>query len=562
MAHEIQPINDRQEEQSSLPAHMHLDHLGLRLAYFGYTAVPAGILLDIMTQGQHGESAAVAAFLGGTVGYWAPHLHKAIEPGLRAARHAWDYLNRNHSGRTKHRLLNKDWWMGYDITAYGGEEGPQAELEAEEAQAELPAGEPDIDQREIPPEPDPSNSQRSAIPEQFSLGKQALDAIREVNHQRYIYFGRTASREVLISLNDMYHVLDIASSGKGKSNRFRLAMMQLVDLAETYFINPLANGVKAVTDNRKVEVWQPIFDRLANRKPIKERAEILHLMTALVAEIQTRERQEAARDFSWSERPIFVFIDELPEVVARCPEAIELLDKIGRTGRQFHIFCWVASQTANVNDIGLSTAAQAQFKTRIYGGGDKTSADRVMKGSVTRENETILQTSRAGLSLMLADGFSSSEFVRAPLLSNEALFAYFDLPPFQKEEWLGPLSVNQQPGRRMGNLMEMDLSFSFARHIPSTFSARNETLRAPADENESDMKRLPEHDEKHESLPEKDETFIPSHEDEIAVLMAVLQLQNEGVNVTREAIKQRLGWNNAKHPVVKFVCDKHKIAVR
>lgn len=560
MAHEMQPTDDREEQQSSLPAHTQFEHLGTRLAYFGYTALPSAVLLDIMTQGQLGESAAVAAFLGGAAYYWAPHIHKAIQPGLRAFGSVWDYLNRNNSGRAKHRLLNKDWWLGQDITVYAENEEDEAEeIEADEELAELPEGEP-----ETAPEPDSAeaNPQHPLIPDQFGIGRNILAAIRDVNQQRFVYFGKTATRQVVISIDDMYHVLDIASSGKGKSNRFRLAMMQMVDLAETYFINPLANSVKVVNDRRQIEVWQPIFDRLANKKPIKEGSEILHLMTALVAEIQNREQQEAARDFSWREQPIFTFIDELPEVTARCPQAVELLDRIGRTGRQFGVFCWVASQTANVNDIGLSTASQAQFKTRIYGGGDKTSADRVMKGAVTRENETILQTSKAGLTMMLTDGFTGSEFVRAPLVSNEALFAYFDLPPFQKEEWMAPVSASQYPARRVTNLMETGLSFSPERHTPSTFPARNETPRAPLYENESAVKRLPERDERHETFAEKDETFIPSHEDEIAVLKAVLQLQNEGINVTREAIKQQLGWNNAKHPVVKFVCDKHKIAVR
>lgn len=37
---------------------------------------------------------------------------------------------------------------------------------------------------------------------------------------------------------------------------------------------------------------------------------------------------------------------------------------------------------------------------------------------------------------MLADGMPASSFVRAPLVSNEALFDYLELPPFRKEEWI------------------------------------------------------------------------------------------------------------------------------
>lgn len=58
------------------------------------------------------------------------------------------------------------------------------------------------------------------------------------------------------------------------------------------------------------------------------------------------------------------------------------------------------------------------------------------------------------------------------------------------------------------------------------------------------------------------ESFTISSGDETTVLMAVIDLQTAGQNVTREAIKQKLGWNNKKHDIVKAVCDKHKIAVR
>jgi len=327
---------------------------------------------------------------------------------------------------------------------------PEQDEQAQEetGQAEPREAEPETGVSESASERDTTAraQARSTIPAQFRLARHTLEAIQDINSKRFVYFGQTATRQVVIPIRTMYHVLDVASSGKGKSNRFRPAMMQTVEMCETYFINPLANNVKAVDDARKIEGWKPCFDRLANKKPVKDGPDILRLMTALVVEIESRNTLESTGDFSWRERPLFVFIDELPEVFARCPQAVELLDKIGRTGRQFCVFCWVASQTAQVKDIGLSTASQAQFKTRIYGGGDKTSSDRVMKGSIAKEDEKTLQTNGAGLTLLLADGFSDQAFVRAPLITNEALFAYFGLPPFQIEEWIAPAkTVSRQP---------------------------------------------------------------------------------------------------------------------
>ncbi len=278
---------------------------------------------------------------------------------------------------------------------------------------------------------------RPQIPSQFKLDS-VLDTIDQVNAAGCVYFGHTTTGPVAINLSDMYHVLDVSSSGKGKSNRFRLALMQLVGYCEVYYINPLAANVKAVDDERKIEVWKPIYNQLANGRPIKTGDEIQALMQELVNELETRATQEDAGDFSWRERPVFVFIDELPEVMARAPKVAPLLDKIGRTGRQYKVFAWVASQTAAVAETGQSTAGQAQYKTRIYGGGDRTSSSRLMKCTIPMEAERALQSNKAGLTLMLADGMAGLEYVRAPLVTNEALFRFLGLPPFRLADWLRP----------------------------------------------------------------------------------------------------------------------------
>ncbi|GAC1661325.1 MAG: hypothetical protein PVS3B3_31880 [Ktedonobacteraceae bacterium] len=292
------------------------------------------------------------------------------------------------------------------------------------------------------------------IPPQFNL-EHVLESIIAANEGWHIYFGQNGAGEAItVSIDDMYHVLDVSSSGKGKSNRFRLAMMQLVGTCEVYYINPFAARVKSVKDSRRVEVWAPILDRLANGKPMKSKEEINQITTALIDLIQDRSDREEAGDFSWQEEPVFIFVDELPETFARCPEAVERLDKIGRTGRQFGVFLWVASQTSLVKEIGQSTAAQANYKTRIYGGGDSTSATRLMKRPVSSENEQALQTNGAGLTLMLADGMNGLELVRAPLVTNEALFEYFGLT-FTLDDWL-PSRGTMSP--RRGHALNLSAS--------------------------------------------------------------------------------------------------------
>lgn len=272
------------------------------------------------------------------------------------------------------------------------------------------------------------------VPPPFRL-EDVLEFIAEFNQEHSIYFGESEEGSIAIPMSKMYHVMDVSSSGAGKSNRLRHAMMQMVNHCQCYYINPIASPVKAVEDDREIEVWQPIFDRLANKGPVKEGPQIEDLLKRLTKEIKRRNEMENRQDFSWMKRPIFVFVDELPEVFALCPDAISRLDKIGRMGRNYGVFCWVAGQTALVEEIGQSTASQANYKTRIYGGGDQTSANRLMKGGVSDEMERALLANGAGLTLMLAEGIAKPLFVRAPLMTNEGMFAYLKLGEFRIEDW-------------------------------------------------------------------------------------------------------------------------------
>jgi hypothetical protein len=282
------------------------------------------------------------------------------------------------------------------------------------------------------------------IPPQFCLDDE-LATVKAFNEQGYIYFGQSEEGAVAVKLSKMYHVIDVSSSGQGKSNRFRLGLMQMVNMCRTYYINPIAAPVKGVEDEREIEVWKVLYDRLANKRPVKKGPEIEDLLTRLVDEIQYRNEQEEQGDFSWKRRPIFCFIDEQPEVAKQCPNAMELIDTIGRMGRNYLVYVWIASQTALVDQIGLSTGTQANLKTRIYGGGDATSSQRLMKATMPEKTERILQSSGAGLTVMLADGLFEVTFTRSPLVTNEALFAYFGLPAFQKEDWMKNASATSTP---------------------------------------------------------------------------------------------------------------------
>lgn len=374
----------------------------------------------------------------------------------------------------------------------------------------------------------PSQQGGSWVPPQFRLDD-VLNVVSDFNQQNKLYFGDTEEGAAALKLSKVYHVMDVASSGNGKSNRFRLGMMQTVTCCETYYINPLAANVKLVDDDRRIEVWKPIYDRLANGHPVKEGEEIGTLMKQLVDEINDRAAMEEQGDFSWQARPIFVFIDELPEVGVRCPDAIKYLDAIGRMGRQFFVFTWVASQSALVSEIKQSTAAQANYKTRIYGGGDTTSAGRMMKGKVPADVEKTLSSNGAGLTLMLAEGMQGTSYVRAPLVTNEALFLYLGLPPFRMEDWIKG-KPSAQPTRRMVPMT--DPAFPTL-----TLLRKNENMAKTSSES-------PRESVKSESRESVKRVKGPNEE---TILEAMDALVDEGQPLTINAIAKKAGltWRKA-----------------
>lgn len=494
-----------EEQQGSLSAALSMETMTLaeKAKYFGSVALGTTLLADLAGAGAASLLAGVV--VGSVAAYWSEPIRNKIIDRLPAPK------------QTRTRKSKLSWWITGRVDEPEGEE-THSEEDKENLEPPLGQNSPAQAGKQLP------------VPPRFTLDA-VLDRVHAVNKKGHVYFGQSRDTTISLHLRDMYHVFDVSSSGKGKSNRFRLALMQMVGNCETYLINPFANNVKAVTDDRKIEVWKPIFDRLANGHPVKDGDEILYLMTKLVEEIERRVRQEDAGDLSWQMKPVFVFIDELPEVFARCPEAIELLDKIGRTGRQFCVFSWVASQTAAVSEIGQSTAAQANYKTRIYGGGDRNSSGRMMKGGIPMEYETALQTQGAGLTLMLADGFVKADFVRAPLVTNEALFAYYGLPPFRQADWLKTEKVTERlPAMQEDPSADVDLS----RLSRLSQSEEKEAQKPISDDVKGGVKGV-----NRESVKGQRERVKVAREEEI--LEAMDQLEAEEKPLTVHAIAKRVG---------------------
>lgn len=111
MANDLQ---NHDREQGNAPARGselagQLAALKRRIAYFGGTALPTTGIFACMGAGWGSIGVGIGAGL--IASYFSPELHTALGPGLHTLRDLIIYLNRNHSGRRVHALLDKEWWL-------------------------------------------------------------------------------------------------------------------------------------------------------------------------------------------------------------------------------------------------------------------------------------------------------------------------------------------------------------------------------------------------------------------------------------------------------------------
>src|SRR5579871_6523899 len=72
-----------------------------KLLYFGGSAVPTALILDIMSSGQHGECVVVGLVIGGAFYYFEEQIHTMFGPVLRMLGEVRQHLNRNKAEKAR-----------------------------------------------------------------------------------------------------------------------------------------------------------------------------------------------------------------------------------------------------------------------------------------------------------------------------------------------------------------------------------------------------------------------------------------------------------------------------
>jgi hypothetical protein len=409
MTHEIQRRADGRQQPSSLPAVPEVpsfdpELLKLRLQYFGWTTVPSTLLLTAMTGGQFGESALLAALVGGAVSYFGPNVQRAIEPALQTAGQAVAYLGRNNSGRTQHRLLDKQWWLTGEATI------PYAEPDQRELRE---VQEEDIQKTIKRPQPEEwdeswyggDEEEEEIVGPLGNSGKLTFSDVLAsgfVPSLSAICIGRLDDGRLLtVAAKDLCHVALPGASGHGKSSLIRLLMAQLCYCGlPVYLLNPHY----MVFDREHNEDWTPFTPYLkADPFACKDMPNIKTVLDWMVNKLLPQRKERTAKGGKVG-KPYFFILDEVPDIVKAIPGASKMIGKLLREGRKYGIYLIVASQDFSVKtlDVEGEGGVRKCFHTILYVGGDPVSVRELLNAKGGKVGELEIDENALGKGPIIA----------------------------------------------------------------------------------------------------------------------------------------------------------------
>ena len=227
-----------------------------------------------------------------------------------------------------------------------------------------------------------------------------------------------------INLGNCYHILIAGQTGNGKTTLIRQLLMQMIlKGCCCYLIDPMYKEVKGVSDDRKVECWEPLATRMSmnpseTNQTHKTRDELFQRID-LKMDARNKERGDARVERRW--KPIFIFVDEGPNVIKNCPHAEEVIGRIVREGRQLKVFLVLVTQSAQVQSLGVGTDDLSQFCTRFYLGGDDRTRREIMNQLPKDAGQKLKKLQVA----MTRVDDKTPAVIQLPYLNNEDLYASF-----------------------------------------------------------------------------------------------------------------------------------------
>lgn len=236
--------------------------------------------------------------------------------------------------------------------------------------------------------------------------------------------------DVFVQASKLCHVALAGLTRGGKGHIKRSLMAQLCYAgAEVYSLDPhytrWDRESEDPTGKPCPEDWTPYTPYLGNdpaeQIPTNQKFQVIeHYIKELHREFDRR-MELYGRSQSVG-RPMFIFIDELPVIVRKCPEVPAILASLLQEGAKVGVFLVCASQNYHVKTVfpDEGGAVRDCFRTVFYVGGDATTASVLldMKASGVPENRM-----GKGCVMLRCDSVRPAQIAFVPYVDNQALYA-------------------------------------------------------------------------------------------------------------------------------------------
>ncbi len=218
-------------------------------------------------------------------------------------------------------------------------------------------------------------------------------------------------RRVMATPGSLFHIAVAGDTGAGKGNTARLLLAQLLALGAHVCV---ADPHWTDYDAESGEDWRPIRRRL-HLEPAYDMAGITDMLQVFIRKLDTR--LERRRQGQKTGRSLFLYCDELAEVIRQDKRRGEDVKRLVEQGRKVGVFVLVASQDLLAQTMGTSAAGRENYRTGFWLGGDVHTGSALLN---LPRRELAEWHAETGLAWLRASN-QRPTIIRVPYASNAAI---------------------------------------------------------------------------------------------------------------------------------------------
>lgn len=277
----------------------------------------------------------------------------------------------------------------------------------------------------------PQGIQQISMPTLILPAKtEMIEVARRQQFSRENLFLALAPRgDVTTKLEYYLHCANDGNTGSGKTSNWRGQMVQFLKAdIDCILLNPNFCLVSKNGDD-----WKPIARALQGQGSydldlprVVTKLDNIGSVLDYMANTEVDRRFSMMREGDFSYKPLYLFIDEWPEIALKCKGANDNLGTLLRRGRAVELCVSVNSQGFLKEDTDLKGSARENFATAFFLGGSTYSGAKLLDIS-QKDLEAMLTACQEPIGMGVAvlrsnKSLDNPEIVRLPYADNDFLY--------------------------------------------------------------------------------------------------------------------------------------------